>query len=114
MDHSDWVASTGSAYVGLGVGGYRRPVNPKLLPQLATKARPAQSSALARQARRLVLRAVQLTGEVDDLLSPTASRSRSRAATQSPSIAEQSQPGPAGAAARLRHTAIVQRWRKPI
>jgi hypothetical protein len=93
-------------------GGYRRPLNPKLLPHLVTKARPAKAAALARQTRRLVVQTANLCGEVDDLLTPRIARRRTRKATRSPSIMAQSAPGPAGVAAQLRHQAVVQRWRK--
>jgi hypothetical protein len=108
MNANDWVQMAGHPLAGRG----GRPINPKIAPYLVAKARPAKSTASARQARRMILQAARLTGEVDNLLSPTGSRRSARAATRSPSLLEQSQPGPAGAAARMRHNAIVQRWRK--
>ena len=115
MNSSDWVTATGgSTLVGLG-GGFRRPLNPKLLPHLVTKAPSSKSAASARQTRRMVLRVAQLTGEVDDMLPPTVSRRRARVVSPySPSIEAQSQPGHAGSLARLRHAASVQRYRKPF
>jgi hypothetical protein len=112
MNANDWIAATGSAIVRGGPGGFKRPINPRLLASLRTKALPTKSTASTRQSRRLIYRAAKLTGEVDDLLSPMAQRRRARATTRSPSIEEQSAPGAAGAAARLKHAAIVQRWRK--
>jgi hypothetical protein len=113
MDYGDWLALGGSSAIRGGV--FARPVNPRLLASLQTKgrpAKPAKSAALARQTRRLIVQTARLTGEIDDLLSPMAQRRRARAATHSPSIMEQAAPGAAGAAARARHNAIVQRWRK--
>ena len=110
MNSNDWVQMAGHPLAGRG----GRPINPRALPYVATKTRPAKSTALARQARRMIVRAAQLTGEVDALLSPTALRRSVRRATRSPSLLEQSYPGAAGAAARLQHMANVQRWHKGI
>lgn len=110
MNSNDWVQMAGHPLAGRG----GRPINPRALPYLATKMRSAKAPALSRQTRRMLLQVARLTGEVDDLLSPTASRQRARAATRSPSLMEQSWPGQVGAAARLRHTATVQRWRKGL
>lgn len=110
MNAADWVAASGHPIVGRGY----RPINPRMLPHFVAKVRPAKAAALSRQTRRMVLRVAQLTGEVDDLLSPTAQRRSARRATRSPSILAQSQPGAAGAAARMQHMATVQRWRKAI
>lgn len=113
MDTSAWVEATGSAFAGLGGGGFRRPVNPRLVAGLAGKAAPSsKASALARSARRLIVRTALLTQSVDDLLPPVTPRGRARAVTRSPSIMAQSQPGAAGAAARMQHMAAVQRWLK--
>lgn len=114
MNSSDWAEATGSAFVGLGGGGFRRPINPRLIAGLTGKSAPRSSKAsvLAREARRLIVRTALLTQSIDDLLSPTTPRKRDRVATRSPSLLAQSQPGAAGAAARARHNAIVQRWRK--
>ena len=108
MNTADWIQATGHPIVGRG----GRPINPKLVPHLMTKTRSAKSTLSARQARKLIVQAARLAGEVDDLLSPTAPRRRARAATHSPTITEQSWAGPIGAAARMRHNAVVQRWRK--
>jgi hypothetical protein len=106
MNASDWIQLTGSALAGRGRPG--RPINLQRLVALAGKAaRPTRSRHGAAYRRTEYLLALQNT--------PVApSRRRARAATRSPSIYEQSQPGPAGAAARLRHNAIVQRYRKPF
>lgn len=105
MDHTDdWLHATGSWIAGRG--GYR-PINPKLLPGLKTKARPAKS--LARQTRRTILAVHEATLRADRLFSSTASQRRT---VRDPGIYEQSQPGKAGAAAQLRHWAAVQRARK--
>jgi hypothetical protein len=105
MNHSDWVTATGTSYVGLG-GSFRRPPNPKLLPHLVAKAKP---SALMRDVRRTILRVAQLTGEVDDLLSPAMTRRRK---IRDASVYEQSRPGVAGIAAQIRHQTAVARARK--
>lgn len=107
MNASDWVAASGHPIVGRG----HRPINPRLLAGVTTKARPAKSGKSGREMRRLVLRVAQLTGAVDDMLAPVAPRRR-RAAPRDASLAEQSQPGPAGLAAQLRHAAAVQRARR--
>lgn len=108
MNHADWVTATGSSYVGLG-GSFRRPPNPKLLPHLMMKAKPAKSSAFAREVRRQVLRTAQLCGEVDVLLSPVMPRRRTIRDT---SIYEQSRPGSAGISAQVQHQAAVARARR--
>jgi hypothetical protein len=112
MNSTDWVIATGSALVRGNLGGYARPLNPKLLARQVTKAKPVKSRVSARQSRKLVVQVHRLAGEVDDLLSPAISRQRARAATHSPSLMAQSAPGAAGLAAQARHNAIVQRWRK--
>jgi hypothetical protein len=91
-------------------GNFGRPVNPKLMRGMVTKSsKSAKAAAQARAARRSRLAVAKLVGEVDDLLM----RRHARVSTSSsPSILEQSSPGARGAAARARHTAIVQRWRK--
>ena len=110
VNSSDWMMAAGHPLAGRG----GRPINPKMAPYLVAKARPAKSTALARQTRRMIVRVAQLTCEVDNLLSPTALHRSARRATRSPSLYEQSQPGAAGAAARMRHMAIVQQHRKGI
>jgi hypothetical protein len=112
VNANDWLVATGSNYVGLGGGGFHRPINPKLLPRSMTKQRSAKSPALTRQTRRMILQVAQLTAEVDTMLPPATPRHRARAATRSPSIMAQAMPGAAGLAAQARHNAIVQRWRK--
>lgn len=106
MDANDWVQMAGHPLAGRG----GRPINPKLAPYVVAKARPAKSAASARQARLLIVQAARLTQEVDEMLPSTAPQRRAR--STSPSILQQSQPGAAGAAARLRHAAVVQQWRK--
>jgi hypothetical protein len=114
MDYADWLALGGSS--AIRGGAFARPVNPRLLGQLLANkaAKPAtlKSKTYRQECRRLIVRVHRLAGLVDDLLSPMAQRRRARAATHSPSIMEQSAPGAAGAAARMRHSAVVQRWRK--
>jgi hypothetical protein len=111
MNTSDWIAATGTAYTGMGAF-WRRPVNPKLLPHLVAKGRPAKPSALTRQTRRMILQVAQLTGKVDAMLtSAAAQRRRARAAVRDTSIYAQSVPGAAGARAQLQHWAAVQRAR---
>jgi hypothetical protein len=108
MNASDWLTATGHPVVGRG----GRPLNPRLLDNLITKARPAKSAALAREARQSILRTVRLCGEVDDVLSRTLRRRGGGAAVRDTTIAQQSAPGAAGAAARLRHSIAVQRARR--
>jgi hypothetical protein len=108
MNSTDWVAGTGHPILGRG----GRPINPKLAARFVTKTRPAKSPALAREARKLILRTVRLVGEVDETLARTARRRRARVAACSPPIAEQSLPGHAGISAQMRHWAAVQRARK--
>ena len=110
MNANDWIQTAGHPLAGRG----GRPINPKMAPYLVAKARPAKSTALTRQTRRMVLQVAQLTGEVDNLLASTAAHRSARKVTRSPGIFEQSRPGAAGAAARLRHMATVQRWRKGV
>jgi hypothetical protein len=113
MDTNDWAAATGSAFVGLGGRGFHRPINPRLLPHLAAKARPGKSGAAgARETRRLILQTAQLCGQVDDML--PALRRRGTRAVRDTTIAQQSLPGRAGARAMLQHWAAVQRARDRI
>jgi hypothetical protein len=103
MDHNDWVAATGSTYVGLGPSGFRRPPNPKLLAAAIGKAhKPAvtkpKHSRAWRAARLAIARA---TAPLETPPTPT----RSGVATW-----ELNQPGEAGRAAYARHVAFLQRW----
>jgi hypothetical protein len=106
MDYGDWLALGGSSAIRGGV--FARPVNPRLLSQLVTKARPTKSAALAHQTRRLIYQAYQATGEIDAALPHAASKRPVKDA----SLYAQSRPGAAGLRAQLRHMRAAQDARR--
>jgi hypothetical protein len=87
------------------LGGYPRPINPKLLARQVAKSKPSTSAASARRARKLIVQAHRLAGEADDLLL----RSR-KPATRGPALWELALPGERGQRAYARQAAMLQRW----
>lgn len=114
MDHGDWISATGSWTAGRG----QRPVNPRLLVGLTTKAMKAMPPAVVvpratkgRAYRRLVASLAAASARCDAMMA--SPRTASRAGTvRDASISEQCRPGAAGGAARMRHTIAVERARK--
>jgi hypothetical protein len=105
MNNADWTAATGSALARGNLGGYARPLNPKLLARQGAKSKPATSTASARRARKLIVQAHRLAGEVDDLVLRSC-----KPATRGPALWELNQPGAAGQRAYARQVALLQRW----
>jgi hypothetical protein len=108
VDHADWVNATGSWIAGRG--GYR-PINPKLLPQLTTKAAQltAKPSPSTRAYRRLVLTLAQASLHESRMLAAAYRKRHATVSTMAPALWVRCQPGMAGQQARARHTAAVQR-----
>lgn len=100
---NDWLAAT-------AFGGDARPINPRALAGLVTKASAAKSPGSLRTAQRLR----RLRFEVAQIDAPATTPKQRRWPTRTPTIAELAAPGPAGYAANMRHAAIVQHWRKPF
>jgi hypothetical protein len=105
MDHNDWVAATGSTYVGLGPAGFRRPPNPTLLAAALGKShKPVTAKPRPKHGR--AWRAAQLA-----IARATAPLETPRTPTRSGvALWELNQPGEAGRRAYARHVAVLQRW----
>jgi hypothetical protein len=106
VNANDWIQMAGHPLAGRN----GRPINPRALPYLATKAPAKLSGSFARAARQTLLRAARLTGEIDMLL-PVVAAQRRRTVRDT-TLYEQSRPGNAGLAAQMRHMAAVQRARR--
>ncbi len=96
MDHTDWITATGSVYAGRGA----RPLNPKRLATLRTKAAPAKAK-LAAVSRRIAVTLAELSlQELRRLAAAQQRRRGSRTDAALPAMWQQ----------RQRALAITRSW----